>query len=243
MAVTFLIKMPIAFLALILFTFAFGLIQRWEIPWIYAGFALVLLLCFTLLGRLNYGVRYLFPALPGLAVVAGIGLSVLLRSHWFFKGIGLGLLGWLVLAQALVHPHPLSYANEAAGGPEKLYRVLADSNVDWGQDLPALAAVMEKEGIPRVRLSYFGSDDPAAYGIAFDPLPSIGLRPAPGEPWWFEAGAREHFALEPAVYAISANNLNGLFFRNRFLYSTFQPRAPDFRAGYSILLYDLRSKQ
>jgi hypothetical protein len=240
MPLAFLIKMPLPFLALILFALLLAFFRSSEVPWIHVGFAIVLLLSFTLLSRINYGVRYLYPALPGLAMVAGAGLIALLRSHWFFKGIGLGLLGWMILAYGLVHPHPLSYANEASGGPEKLYRVLGDSNVDWGQDLPALAEIMDREGIPEVRLSYFGSDDPAAYGIVFDPLPSIGLRPKPDAPWWFEQRFREHFDLVPGVYAISANNLNGLFFRNRFLFSTFQSREPDFRAGYSILLYDLR---
>jgi hypothetical protein len=242
MPMTFLIKMPIAFLALILAALVLALFWSFDVPWIHVGFALVLLLSFTLLSRVNFGVRYLYPALPGLAVVAGAGLLALLRSHWLLKGAGLCLLGWLIVSHAMVMPHPLSYANEVAGGPERLYQVLGDSNVDWGQDLPALARVMRQEDIPEVRLSYFGSDDPAAYGFAFDPLPSIGLKPAPGEPWWFEAGYREHFDLSPAVYAISANNLNGLFFKNRFLYSTFQSRMPDYRAGYSILLYDLRQK-
>ena len=91
-----------------------------------------------------------------------------------------------------------------------------------------------------MRLSFFGSDDPAAYGIAYDLLPSVGLAPQTGEPWWFEESGRERFDLLPGVYAISANNLNGLFFRDPDLFASFRKRKPDYRAGYSILLYDLR---
>jgi hypothetical protein len=233
---TFLIKMPLSFLAMILVGFMCW--RNHKDLWVYAGFSLFLILFFSIFTRVNAGVRYLFPALPCLALLSGCGLASLVRGGWFMKSVAAGLLVWLAAADLAIHPHQLCYANEAAGGPKKLYRLLADSNVDWGQDLPSLAEVMEAQGIPRVRLSYFGSDDPAQYGIQYDALPSIGLRPDPGALWWFEKGSEEKFDLEPGVYAISANNLNGLFFKDPNLYKTFRERKPDFRAGYSILLYE-----
>jgi hypothetical protein len=147
------------------------------------------------------------------------------------------LLLWLLWADLSHHPHQLSYANEAVGGGSNLYTLLGDSNVDWGQDLPALAEVMEREGIEKVYLSFFGSDDPGAYGIRYEPIPSIGLEPKPGEKWWFEPGYMALLYPHPGVYAISANNLNGLFLRNPNLYLAFRKKSPLFRAGHSILLY------
>ena len=235
MIVTFAAKMPLAFLLLAVA----GLFAWKGRPgfWVFPGFAVFLLVFFTVLSRANCGVRYLLPVLPGLALASGVILAGLIR-----KGkpgvVAAGLLmAWLVVAAVWVFPRPLSYANEAAGGPGELYRLLGDSNVDWGQDLPALAEVMNEEGIDRVRLSFFGSDDPAVYGIEYDPLPSIGLPPEPGKPWWFEPGYEETFSLEPGFYAVSANNLNGLFFKNPDLFAAFRTRTPDFRAGGSILLY------
>lgn len=244
MPVTFLIKMPIPFLLMLPLAFLAGMRRRALL--LYGSFALLLIVFFSLANQLFAWVRYLYPALPPLALVAGGGLAALIERRWYFKVPAVLLLGWLFLADVTVHPHPLSYANEIAGGPKNLYRLLGDSNVDWGQDLPALKAVMEREKIPKVRLSYFGSDDPASYGIGYEALPSVGLRPEPNEPWWFEKDYKEEVDLTPGVYAISANNLNGLLpftdttFNDPDLYSEFRDKDPDFRAGYSILVYDLR---
>ena len=46
-----------------------------------------------------------------------------------------------------------------------------DSNLDWGQDLKRLAAWMRENGVPRLKLSYFGSAVPAYYGIDAEALP------------------------------------------------------------------------
>ncbi len=240
MPLTFLIKMPLAFLVMLLI--ALFMRKSARVPWVYWGAAGFLLLFFTMTGRLSMGVRYLFPALPCLALAAGGGLAALGRRPRYGKLVVPGLLLWMALAVAAVHPYQLSFANAAAGGPKALYRLLGDSNVDWGQDLPALAELMEKEEIPRVRLSYFGSGDPSTYGIVYDPLPSVGIEPAPGRPWWFEKGYKEEFSLVPGVYAISANNLNGLCFNDPDLFSFFRDREPDFRAGYSVLVYDLEKE-
>src|SRR5207248_11073005 len=56
-----------------------------------------------------------------------------------------------------------------AGGPANGFRYLADSNVDWGQDLPALRAAFERVGARRPLLSYFGSAPLNAYGVTADP--------------------------------------------------------------------------
>lgn len=244
MPLTFVIKMPIPFLLMLPLAFLAGMRRRALL--LYSSFALLLIIFFSTASQLFAWVRYLYPALPPLALVAGGGLAALLERRWCFKIPAILLLGWLFFADVTIHPHPLSYANEIAGGPKNLYRLLGDSNLDWGQDLPALKAMMEREKIPRVKLSYFGSDDPTVYGIDYEALPSVGLRPEPNEPWWFEKDYGEKVDLAPGVYAISANNLYGLFpftktkFNDPDLYSELRNRDPDFRAGYSILVYDLR---
>ena len=70
------------------------------------------------------------------------------------------------LGSLWVYPHSLSYFNLLSGGPTRGYRHLVDSNIDWGQDLPALAAWQRAHpGAPPMRLHYFGSAAPAAYGV------------------------------------------------------------------------------
>ena len=64
-----------------------------------------------------------------------------------------------------IHPYQLAYFNRFAGGPAAGSRYLDDSNIDWGQDLPSLAAWQSEHGVRPLALWYFGTDDPAGYGI------------------------------------------------------------------------------
>jgi len=90
---------------------------------------------FTLFASAQLGVRYLLPVLPFLYVCAG-GLAASLataRSRVPRYLVAL-LLGWYALSTLSFHPHYLGYVNEAVGQRTNLYRYLADSNVDWGQN-------------------------------------------------------------------------------------------------------------
>ncbi len=129
--------------------------------------------------QINIGVRHLLPMLPAALILTGS-----LWARWN-RPVARGLLAVLALATALetlaVHPHYLAFFNRAAGGPAEGYRRLVDSNLDWGQDLPGLAAYLEGEGAGApgssgatpCYLAYFGSVDPAAYGISCRLLPGF----------------------------------------------------------------------
>jgi len=65
-------------------------------------------------------------------------------------------------------PNYLSYFNWASGGSRNGHRWLIDSNLDWGQDLPALKKYMARESIDQIKLGYFGRVDPRIYGINYD---------------------------------------------------------------------------
>ena len=118
------------------------------------------------------------------------------------------------------HGH-LAYFNVFAGGTAGGHRVLLDSNLDWGQDLPRLAAWMRSRGVPSVQLAYMGADDPARFGIAREDLPAQHLYPA--QP------ARRPFA--GAVVVVSPNVLFGLVPSVAPLYAPLRDRPPDERAG------------
>jgi tetratricopeptide (TPR) repeat protein len=62
-------------------------------------------------------------------------------------------------------PNYLSYSNEFWGGPAKTYRVLTDSNVDWGQGLPAVQDYLQTDNSTPCWLAYFGTVDPAHFDI------------------------------------------------------------------------------
>jgi len=84
--------------------------------------------------------------------------------------LSLLLLAWFCLESVLVFPHHLAYFNEVAGGPKGGVNWLADSNLDWGQDLKRLRDYVERNRVQSLRLLYFGTADPAYYGLRCVPL-------------------------------------------------------------------------
>jgi len=192
----------------------------------------LLFLLISTTARLNLGYRHLLPVLPFLAV--HLGRLVNLPSR-FRRFPPLVLATWLAISTVTIYPHFLAYFNPIGGGPENGWLILADSNMDWGQDLKGLRAWMEREGMERVRLSWYGSAHPEAYGIAYDPLPGVCLWQPP-EVWSaspFAPGDRP----PPGIYVVSASNLAGVSLYNPDLYTWFRARPPDAKIGYSLFIY------
>ena len=116
--------------------------------------------------------------------------------------IGGLLVAWLVIGTLLIFPHQEAYFNPLAGPWQNWSSILVDSNLDWGQDLPALKQVMEARGINSVNLAYFGKAVPEAYGVNYRPLPGY-LRFMQGR----EVSAYNPYTPPPGWYAISATAL------------------------------------
>ncbi len=88
------------------------------------------------------------------------------------------LLGASVASGILAFPNFLSYFNPLMGGNRAADKWLADSNLDWGQDLPALARELRRLRISPVRVDYFGLARPEHWGIR-------GLDPKVVAPGWY----------------------------------------------------------
>ena len=234
--VTFLLKTPVPLLALL----GIAAVTRRRRPrswrdelvlWlpvgIYAAVAVV--------RALNIGHRHLLPIYPFLFVAAGR------VADWAFPSpaartrvpaliVGT-LCGWHVAATALIHPHYLAYVNELGGGPANGYRLFADSNLDWGQDLKNLKAYLDRHAIGAVKLSYFGTADPAYYAIPGDLIPSHMLPPP-------RVTTRE---VRPGeLLAVSATNLQGVYLppEDQALMARLREQKPIDNVGYSILIYE-----
>jgi hypothetical protein len=169
--------------------------------------------------------------LPFLLVAAGEAAAIL--SRWR-RPVGLTLVAvlgaWYTAGTLANHPHHLAYFNEIGGGPTRGWRLLVDSNLDWGQDLKRLKGWMDSHGVAQVKLSYFGSASPSYYGIRADRLPGYS---APHPP-------RITREIHPGdVVAVSATNLQGVYLgaRDRALMERLRELKPMGRAGRSILLY------
>lgn len=181
--------------------------------------------------NLNIGLRHILPIYPFLFVWIGGVLSPLWSSRARAARLGVSLLGiWLLISTWRVSPDYLAFFNELAGGPGGGHRVLVDSNLDWGQDLKGLRDWMSAHGVSRIQLAYFGTLDPAYYGIDANPLPGTLTFLSPPR-------IGDHAA--PSHIAISATYLKGLYLWNRDQYASFRQQRPVAVIGHSIWVFRL----
>ncbi|HBL18219.1 MAG TPA: hypothetical protein DD417_16065 [Elusimicrobia bacterium] len=225
------VKTPIPILLLGFGSAAFGLFS-WRRKLLWVILPLAAYFASAQLSKVQIGVRHLLPMMPLLALLAGWGASRLwsLGNRWRAFVAVLGV--WLAASAFRVHPHYLAYFNEGAGGPAGGYRWLVDSNLDWGQDLKGLGDILKEMGDPPVYLSYFGTADPAAYGIRFVPVVKNWNVPRDGD------------AVDPAasgrvLFAVSATNLQAQYITDKTVFDWLKPKHPIAVAGHSIFLYDL----
>ncbi|MEM7334631.1 MAG: hypothetical protein AAF490_21325, partial [Chloroflexota bacterium] len=87
------------------------------------------------------------------------------------------------------------------------------------------------------RLGWFGTADPAYYGVPNQPLP--GFPRAEYLSQW-TVPPFNVVAPEPGIYAISASSLHELPLPESGVYTWFRNQQPTERIGYSILIYDVR---
>ncbi len=210
-----------------------------------------------LTGVLTIGYRHMLPAVPFAILLAGnsvdwlwaVGMSreprrspghgsrdlVPLRT-----AIGGLLVVWLMIGTLLIFPHQEAYFNPLAGPWQNWSNILVDSNLDWGQDLPALKQVMEARGIDSVNFAYFGKAVPEVYGVNYHPLPGY-LRFMQGR----EVSAYNPYTPPRGWYAISATalRLGTLQPDTTDLYAPFRGMQPVDRAGYSIYLYHVEDDE
>lgn len=107
--------------------------------------------------------RYILPIYPFVVLVASDAVAVFNDKP--LKIIFGFLLIWYGLGTLSYFPHFISYANEIAGTRSEHYKLFADSNIDWGQALPDLAAYVNSTKPRHVSFSYFGRDNGNPYGL------------------------------------------------------------------------------
>jgi hypothetical protein len=126
-------------------------------------------LAFALQSRFAIGERHILPLYPFALLIAG-GIWEHARQHRVAATFVILAL-CLNAADALRYaPDYLAYFNIFVK-PENSWRLLTDSNLDWGQGLLALRAYEQQHPDETLHLAYFGSVDPALYGIKATPLP------------------------------------------------------------------------
>jgi len=235
--VAFALKTPIASIVLLVMSVARLIRRAHNGAWIDGAFLIVpaaVVFAFFSVNHQSIGLRYVLPMYPFLFVLASEAARLVGSISIWSNGLIAALVVWYVGASSSIHPHYLAYFNELAGGPSNGYKYLVDSNLDWGQDLKGLRRYMDQHAIRKISLSYFGTDSPRRYGIAYSWLPSAYLE---------NANPEEHGPAPGGWVAISATNLQGVYFNNKNLFASLRNRIPEATIGYSIFVYHLNDRE
>ena len=206
----FIYKTPLPFLLLVALAFYAALSRRrsWSISKLnpLAMFALIYG-AIAITSQLNIGHRHILPIYPALFIGCGavVHLARKNRPAIFATAVGI-ILFWQIGESLAIRPNYLAYFNEVAGGPSRGYQHLADSSVDWGQDLPALKTWLDNHlaivnGKP-LYLAYFGTAEPRSYEINAKLLPEN-----------HSSGDRVFAPLTGGIYCVSATTLQSAYAR------------------------------
>jgi len=189
-------------------------------PIVYLGVAMA--------GNLNLGLRHVLPVYPFVFIAVGLAAASLWRRRPRAMRWTAGVLAAALAVESVAaFPDYIPFFN-AACGPYRLH-LLGDSNLDWGQDLPLLADWQHKNPNAKLYLAYFGTADPAYYGIEYTNLPDGYLYgPPPALPD------------RPGVIALSATTMQGIYLEGvtRQRYGRFIDHKPLAVLGGSIYLYE-----
>jgi 4-amino-4-deoxy-L-arabinose transferase-like glycosyltransferase len=248
--IVYFIKNPLAFhiLTLIAIIYALWLIKKpWKNPlsriieWIRNHFTEFSMLTFlaiywttSLVSNLNIGVRHLMPIFPFTILLVSAMIAKLLKEPFLkLKYVILtGLFLWQFISVISIYPHFLAYFNESIGGPDNGYKYVVDSNLDWGQDLKRLESWIDKNGINKIYLDYFGGGNTSYY---------LGEKYIQ---WW---GTKKPEELPKGSYlAVSVNQLQGGratptkgFDQPSDYYRWLDNYTPIAKIGYSIFIYKI----
>ncbi len=187
-------------------------------------------------GDLNIGTRYLLPMFPL--------VFVLISRLWSIDPVPIkkfpvkvprsvtpylrdSLLALLAVEALLVCPRFLSFVNFAVGGPSNGWRLLSDSDFDWGQGLIDLRNWMRDHQIHSVALAYFGVVDPNVYGVRYTPIIYAADSPYIALSSYFLDGMRNRAVIERNRQAI----VHVPFAK------ALQAKPPIGVAGYTIFIY------
>ncbi len=187
---------------------------------------MLLLFALAVVSRVNYGIRHILIVLPPCWILAGRLIPLTKGRPLATAALALALIGGGI-EMSRIHPHYLAYINPLAGGPSAGYRLLADGNLDAGQDLGNLGRRIREKRYGEVYLCYFGTADPIYYKIPYRYLPG----------YWNERLLTEETAEArfPRYLAVSATYLQ--LYRTGAYHWLLQYEPID-QVGYSIMIYD-----
>jgi 4-amino-4-deoxy-L-arabinose transferase-like glycosyltransferase len=127
--------------------------------------AVLAILVTAMPAKLDLGIRYVLPLYVPLTIAAAAAALAMLQHAKRWMGAGaMVLLAWQTIASIVAHPDYFPYFNELAGRQPGRYFI--DSNLDWGQDILRLRAVLRREKIDTIGIYAAGLHDYDRLGFA-----------------------------------------------------------------------------
>jgi 4-amino-4-deoxy-L-arabinose transferase-like glycosyltransferase len=128
---------------------------------------LAIYMAVSMSSSINIGVRHIAPMFPFLFLLGGAWLDQILK--WsrgrLAQGLVAILLGWMLVDCLRTYPRYLAFTNALTFGKPG-WALLADSNVEWGQDIGELARYLQARGeTDLVGALSAGWATPPMYGI------------------------------------------------------------------------------
>ncbi|MFH1800859.1 MAG: glycosyltransferase family 39 protein [Candidatus Omnitrophota bacterium] len=190
---------------------------------------LVFFLAAAMLNKIHIGLRHILPVFPFFFLLAGYaGYLIGKIKPKFFRNAVAVFLTLLVILSAgrslAGGPDHLAYFNELTGGPEQGAKLVADSNLNWGQDNKRLAEfVLEKKiRFIKIMAEAMNTDVYSYYKIPWKMLePGDLIDPAPG-----------FYALGIGCYTQQQNDPR----------SWFKGKQPKYRAGKTFYAFEVPNK-
>lgn len=234
--IAFALKTTLPFLALSLGGILWGLWRagRRDRRFVALLVPLALFVALALNSRIDSGIRHFLPAYPFLCLLGAALLDRVLAlrrqglGRWLPRVGVAALLGWTALTTALSYPNYLPYMNPfAAGRPH--WQLLGDSNLEWGDDIPELAAYLQARGETEVT---------AAVAAGWATLPRYGITYRPLFAYPTEEEVTTRYVAVGASFLAGATVPPAV--RDYFL-TVYRDRTPEATFGGTIFLYRVRN--
>ena len=189
--------------------------------WVALATPMVVYGALLLTSHVNLGVRYLLPMYPFLFILLAAVVMAKPRV-WLIAAV----MAIQLFETVRIYPDYLAFFNTVSGGPGNGPRYLADSNIDWGQDLKKLQKYVKSTGWKgQVCFTYFGTASLAYYSLPWAYLP--------------ETKDVEQRKNIDCIAAISVTQLYDVYIAPG-TFSWLREKTPMAKVGYSIYVYDLR---
>ena len=212
---------------------------------------------YSIQSPLNIGVRHVLPTFPFIYFLVSREILRWIRIYEFPEPQNFGewikaayeryvkalpkylftafMFSWLILGTLAAYPGYLSYYNELAGGTKNGYKLIVDSNYDWGQDLKNLRDFVQENKIESIAVDYFGGGSPEyELGDKFVPWQSLRGKPNPksGDPEWLAVSVS-------IIQNAFGRPVKGFVQKPEDSYPWLRDLKPYSRAGLSIFIYHL----